>query len=174
MGKDWKAWPNFIGKHGVGNINSNGLMLLEFCTRFEFSVIGTMFQQKDSLKNTWQHLRSKHWHQLDHVLSNQAAKQHITVTKINQAADCFTDHKLLVAKWLFSINPKKKGNKPPKKLDMNDNKKEQLEQFLNESWPVCKVDSEDFKQVLQSAATYLFGKRKIVQNDRFDDQGEEI
>ena len=83
---------------------------------------------------------------------------------------------MLVAKCLFSIKSKKKGNKPPKKLDvnMNDSKKEKLEQFLNENLPVCKVDFEDFKQVLQSAATYVFGKRKRVQNDWFDDQDEEI
>ena len=176
VGKDWKAWPKVIGKHGVGNMNSNGLMLLEFCTRFEISVMGTMFQQKDSLKNTWQHLRSKHWHQLDHVLSNQAAKQHIKVTKVNQAADCFTDHKLLVAKCLFSVKPEKKGTKPPKKLDvnMNDDKKEKLEQFLNENLPAGKVDFEDLKQVLQNAATYVFGKKKRVQNDWFDDQEIEI
>ena len=38
------------------------------CThRFQLSIMSTMFQLKDSLKNTWQHLRSKHWHQLDHV-----------------------------------------------------------------------------------------------------------
>ena len=153
VGKDWKAWPKVISKHGVGNMNSNGLMLLEFCTRFEISAMGTMFQQKDSLKNTWQHLRSKHWHQLDHVFSNQAAKQHIKVTKVKQAADCCADHKLLVAKFLFSIKPKKKGTKPPKKLDvnMNDDKKEKLEQFLNDNLPVGKVDFEDLKQLLQNA-----------------------
>ena len=145
VGKDWKARPKVIGKHGVGNMNSNGLMLLEFYIRFELGAMGTMFQQKDSLKNTWQHLRSKHWHQLDHVLTNQAAQQHIKVTKINQAADFFTDHKLLVAKCLFSIKPMKKGTKPPKKLDVNmdDDKKEKLEQFLNENLPVGKVVFED-------------------------------
>lgn len=81
VGKDFKSWPAVIGKHGVGKMNSNGLMLLEFCTRFQLSIMGTMFQLKDSLKNTWQHLRSKHWHQLDLVLSNQASKQHITATR---------------------------------------------------------------------------------------------
>ena len=41
VGKDWTSWPNVIGKHDVSNM-------------------GTMFQLKNSLRNTWQHLRSKH------------------------------------------------------------------------------------------------------------------
>lgn len=84
-------------------INSNGFMLLEFCTRLQLSIMGMMFQLKDSLKNTWQHLCSKHCHQLDDALSNQAARQHITVTKVNQGADCFADHRLLVSKCFLSI-----------------------------------------------------------------------
>ena len=78
-----------------------GLMLLEFCTRFQLSVMGTMFQFKNHLKNTWQHLRSKHWHQIDHVLADEKARKFIHVTKINPTADCFTDHKLHSCKWLF-------------------------------------------------------------------------
>ena len=115
VGSDWKSWPNVIGKHGVGEMNSNGLRLLEFCTRFQLSIMGTMFQLKDSLKNTWQHLRSKHWHQLDHVLSNKVAKSYVTLTKVNRAANCFTDHKLLMSKCLFSIKNKKRGTRLPKK-----------------------------------------------------------
>ena len=57
---------------------------------------------------------------------------------------------------------------------MNDDKKEKLEQLLNESFPVGKVYFKDLKQVLQNAATYVFGKKKRVQNDWFDDQDEEI
>lgn len=60
VGKDWWSWPSVIGKHGVGNMNSYGLMLLEFCSRYQLCVMGTMFQMKNSLKTTWQHLRSKH------------------------------------------------------------------------------------------------------------------
>lgn len=38
-GRDLKSWPIVIGKHGVAKMNSNGLMILEFCTRFKLSVI---------------------------------------------------------------------------------------------------------------------------------------
>ena len=43
VGKDWESWPSVIGKHGVGKMNSNGLMLLEFCTSLNVSIMGTMF-----------------------------------------------------------------------------------------------------------------------------------
>ena len=176
VGRDWHSWPSVIGKHGVGNMNTNGLMLLEFCTRFQFTVMGTMFQLKNSLKNTWQHLRSRHWHQIDHVLANKNAKQHITVTKVNLQADCFTDHKLLVCKCKFAIKQKKKGLRPPRKRDTNmtSDKKEKLEQFLNEKLPECAQNWEDFKNLLQQAAEHIFDKKRRTSYDWFDENDQEI
>ena len=107
VGKDWLLWPSVLGKHGVGSMNSNGLMLLEFCSRHQLTIMGSMLQLKDSLKTTWQHLRSKHWHQIDHVLANETAMQYITVTKVNTKADCLTDHRLLICKCSFRILRKK-------------------------------------------------------------------
>ena len=40
--------------------------------------------------------------------------------------------------------------------------------------PVREVVFEDLKQVLQNAATYVFGQKKRIPNDWFDDQDEEI
>lgn len=60
VGKDWQSWPTVVGKHGEGKTNANGLMLLEFCTRFQLSIMSTMFRLKNHFKNTWQHMRSKH------------------------------------------------------------------------------------------------------------------
>ena len=36
VGKDWKSWLSVIAKHGVGKMKANGIMLLEFCTRFNY------------------------------------------------------------------------------------------------------------------------------------------
>ena len=140
VGKDWQSWPSVIGKHGVGRMNSNGLLLLEFCTRFQLYVMGTMFQLKSYLKNTWQHLRSKHWHQLDHVLADKKARQFINITKINPTADCYTDHKLLLCKCCIVIKKKRKKSRRSPKLDtiMNEERREKLENLLNEQLPDCK------------------------------------
>lgn len=176
VGRDWSSWPSVIGKHGVGNMNSNGLMLLEFCSRYQLSVMGTMFQMKNSLKTTWQHPRSKHLHQIDHVLADPRAKQYINVTKIDPAADCFTDHKLLITNCSFRIQPKKKGLKPPKKFDatLTYERKLRLQSFLDEKLPDCEHNWEEFKLTLQQAAKHTFDQKKKVSNDWFDDHDEEI
>ena len=162
VGKDWLLWPPVLGKHGVGNMNSNGLMLLEFCSRHHFTVMGSMFQPKDSLKTTLQHLRSKHWHQIDDALANKPAKQHITVTKVYTKADCLTDHRFLICKCSFRILCKKKCLKPPTKLGclMSTERKERLEQFLKEKLPKCKHEWEEFKTLLLEQRSILSRRRR--------------
>ena len=113
VGCDWELWPDVLGKHSTGKMNSNGLILLEFCSQNHFSVMGSIFQLPNRLKCTWQHPRSKHWHQLDHVIANEHVKPGITVVKANLTADCFTDHRLVICKCTFSLKRKKKGRKPP-------------------------------------------------------------
>ena len=81
-----------------------------------------------------------------------------------------------MSKCLFSIKSKKRGTRPPKKLDirLDDDKKVLLEQFLDEKLSTCDTDFDELRLVLQNAATHVFGKKKRVQNDWFDDQDEEI
>jgi len=44
IGSDSKIWGNVMGKHGVGNINSNGHRLLSLCSEFGLFVTNTLFQ----------------------------------------------------------------------------------------------------------------------------------
>ncbi|XP_037803548.1 craniofacial development protein 2-like [Penaeus monodon] len=68
VGQDVDAWKGVLGKHGVGNCNDNGRSLLELCTEQQLVITNTIFQQKDKLKTTWMHPRSKHWHLIDYVV----------------------------------------------------------------------------------------------------------
>ena len=98
-----------------------------------------------------------------------AAQSYVTLTNVNRAANCFIDHKLPISKCLFSIKNKKRGTRPPKKLDtrLDDDKKVLLEQFLDERLSTCNSDVDELRAVLQNAAAHVFGKKKRVQNDWF-------
>lgn len=176
VGCDWELWPNVLGKHGIGKMNSSGLILLEFCTQNRFTVMGSKFQLRNQFKSTWQHPRSKHWHQLDHVIANKSAKLGINVVKANIIADCFTDHRLIVCTCSFSLKKKKKGEKPPVKptITMTSEKIDLLQGYLNEKLPECSYTWESFKETLQNAATNTFEKRKKQNSDWFDENDTEI
>jgi len=49
---DSTIWENVIGKHSVGNINSNGHRLLSLCSDFAIFVNNTLFQLKNKHKVT--------------------------------------------------------------------------------------------------------------------------
>jgi len=43
ISSDSKIWGNVMGKHGIGNINSNGHRLLSLCSEFGLFVTSTLF-----------------------------------------------------------------------------------------------------------------------------------
>ena len=55
VGRNFELWKEVIGRHGIGNCNDNGRLLLEFCSEHELVITNTLFQQKDRLKATWRH-----------------------------------------------------------------------------------------------------------------------
>ena len=107
-------------------------------------------------------MRSRHWHQLDHILVNGKAR----VTKASLTADCFTDHRLLICKCKISPEKKKGNSKPPKKFDttMIKERKETLQRFFQEKLPNAEADWKQLKSVLSDAAKHVWGKKKKRKN----------
>ena len=60
VGRDFELRRGVLGRHGTGNCNDNGRLLLEFCSEHQLVVTNTLFQEKDKFKTTWRHPRSKH------------------------------------------------------------------------------------------------------------------
>ena len=115
VGQDAVTWKGILGRHGVGNCKDNGRLLLEFCTEQQLVITNTIFQQKDSLKTTWMHPRSKHWHLIDYVLARQRDLKDIRHTRVMPSAECHTDHRLVRCKLKLHFKPKPRKGGPPKK-----------------------------------------------------------
>ena len=115
VGQDSEAWKGVLGKHGVGNCNENGRLLLEVCAEKQFTITNTIFQQKNSVKTTWMHPRSKNWHLIDYVLVRQRDIQDVCHTRVMPSAECYTDHRLVRCKLRLLFKPKPRKGGPPKK-----------------------------------------------------------
>lgn len=89
VGKDHKIWHKVIGPHGIGNLNTNGSLLLELCMEHGLVVTNTVFQQANKYKASWMHPRSKHWHLIDFVLTRQRDLRDVRLTR------CFVPHELV-------------------------------------------------------------------------------
>lgn len=49
-GQNSRIWACVIGKHGVGQVNANGMRLLTLCSEHNLTITNTIFQQKAKCK----------------------------------------------------------------------------------------------------------------------------
>ena len=104
VGRDHLLWDGLIDKHGHGNCNANGCLLLGLCTERDLTVTNTLFRLPLRQKTTWRHPRSKHWHALDYVLTRKRDIKDVCITcSMPGADDCWTDHCLLLSRLRMNI-----------------------------------------------------------------------
>ena len=111
VGRRGRLWDGVRGVHGTGKMNEAGRELLIFCALNELTITNTFFEKKSIHKNTWQHPGSKKWHCIDFVIMRQSQRRLCADVSVLRCADCWTDHKLLVAKVQLHIQPKSPSNK---------------------------------------------------------------
>ncbi|KAL8580882.1 hypothetical protein ACOMHN_039582 [Nucella lapillus] len=55
VGRDFEVGKGVLGRHGIGNCNDNGRLLLEVCSGHELIITSTLLQEKDRFNTTWRH-----------------------------------------------------------------------------------------------------------------------
>ena len=80
VGRDSSTWSGVLGSHGIGNMNSNGLLLLRTSQKFSLAITNTMFQMKNMYKGTWRHPRSDTWHLIDYIIVRKRDLQDVHTT----------------------------------------------------------------------------------------------
>lgn len=98
VGSDWQAWPTCLGHFGVGKLNENGQRLLELCCHHGLCITNSYLKCKELHKVSWRHPRSRHWHQLDLVITRRADLSSVLHTRSYHSADCDSDHSLVGSK----------------------------------------------------------------------------
>ena len=179
VGTDCDSWPTCLGKHGVGKMNGNGQRLLELCTFNNLCITNTFFQTKPQHKVSWMHPRSKHWHQLDLIITRRSALKNILITRSYHSADCDTDHSLVCCK--VRMKPKKIHRSRPvgkPRIDVGttahpDRAEEfvnALDQALEADHPQGTVEQlwEHLRDTVHSTALQVFGKKKGKTQDWFE------
>ena len=93
VGSDHISWENTIGRHGIGNENSNGTRLLSLCSQNELCITNTFFQQANRHKTTWMHPRSKQWHMIDYVITRRRDIKDVFHTRAMCGSSIWSDHR---------------------------------------------------------------------------------
>ena len=185
VGRDADAWQGVIGKHGVGNRNESGLLLLEFCTELQLSITNTLFQQKNSLKTSWMHPRSKHWHLIDYILVRQRDVRDVLHTRVMPSAECHTDHRLVRCKVALQFKPTvRKGSIRQKKFRLDALRSETVRAEYQSNLQAKLVDLNhlvdpstlwnELKTAILQTSSEVLGYTRKKNKDWFDPENEEV
>jgi exonuclease III len=132
VGTDNTSWENVIGKHGVGNENSNGTLLLSMCSQLELVITNTIFQQANNHKTTWMHPGSKKWHMIDYVITRQRDIKDVNRTRAMCGTCVWSDHRLVKSKLALRAKSSRLRHriKPCRKLDVSKLKSSEVRSKL--------------------------------------------
>ena len=181
VGSDSKIWPNVIGNHLRGKINSNGIRLLSLCTEFSLTITNSIFQQRDQFKGTWRHPRAKQWHTLDYVIVRQKDRNSVNLTRAERGTECWSDHRLVRSQLKVCIPRKKRRSKCeiPKKINLaglsTPHIASEFSSSLDKALEGCSI-SEDiesswksFKDTVYNTSVELLGFPKRKNQDWFNE-----
>ena len=98
VGTDHEGWEGVLGKHGVGNENSNGTALLSLCSQRDLVITNTLFHQDERFKTTWMHPGTKKWHLIDYAITRKRDVKDVLHTKAMCGSLICSDHKLIKCK----------------------------------------------------------------------------
>ena len=110
---------------------------------------------------SWMHPRSKHWHQLDLIITRRSQLNNVRVTRSYHSADCDTDHALLCCK--VQSHPKKlhRARKPAKaRINVVATTIRELLESRLENYQELGIEDHrcKVKDVTHEAAMLAFGK----------------
>ena len=176
VGSDAATWPS-LGPHGVGKLNSNGLLLLQLCNEHNLVITNTFSNQKN--KATWIHPQSKNGHMLDHIICRRADLRSFCKVRVMRGANFDTDHYMLRAKLRISIRRKCRSNgvKIPKRINVAKLKNPDIKSSLMAAFDQVDFTSLDWdgvRDVIYGKGVEILGLKSTKHRDWFDENADEV
>ena len=186
VGGDYSSWEGVLGRHRVGKINNNGLLLLSKCAEHRLCITNTFFRMANKSKTTWMHPRLKHWHLIDFIIVRQRDYRDVRVTRAMRGAECWTDRKLVGAVLTLHIAPPH-GNIPKTVRAANNVAWLKDPSYRAQFQPVLDEKLQDslttecstkkwtsFKETVSETAKEVLGVETRTHEDWFDGNDEKI
>ena len=153
------------GKFGLGVQNEAEQRLIEFCHKNTLVIANTIFQQHKRRLYTWTSSDGQYWNQTDCILYSQRWRSSIQSEKTRLAADCGSDHELLISR--FRLKLKKVGKTTrPFRYDLNQIRYDYTVEVTNRfkgldliDWVPEEVWME-VHEIVQEAGIKTFPKKK--------------
>jgi hypothetical protein len=118
VGSNNSGRERIMGKHGVGEINENGELFLDFCGMNDLVIGGTVFPHKNIHKTTWTSPDQETKNQIDHIAISRRWRRTLEDTKAKNGADVGSDHALLVGKLRVKIAAQKQRSQRNRRFNV--------------------------------------------------------